>query len=152
MDRIVRLGAAASLVIVLVGMTGLGLNGAIQEQPKLQWVYVGGALLAFVSGFLVTMVVVSHLHQRFQIEVKEEENKVGRLLSDLEIKQVGARFREKREQGGIPFPLQRLVIRLLLLLPAVVLISSVVVIGAFFGGFFLAAFVEEYRKRTLPYF
>lgn len=154
MARYVRLGVVAVLIIICVGMAGLGIKGAAREQSKFKWVYVGGTLLAFGSGFMVAETVLGHLHRSFQFEVNAEEKKVGRPLSGLEIREVGARFREKRQQGGtnIPFPLQRLVTRILLLLPAFVLVSFIAVLGAFLSGFFLAGFIEEYQKRTLPYF
>jgi hypothetical protein len=153
MERAARLAAVAGLFAMLVGMTRLGVSGAIQEQPNLRWAYIGGALLAFVSGLSVAMAIISYLHRCFQIEIEEEEKKVGRFLSELEVRRIGERFREKRQGGtNVPFPLQRLVTRFLLLLPAAILSSFVVIISAFFSGFFLAAFVEEYRKRTLPYF
>jgi hypothetical protein len=154
MGRAVRLGTALTLFIIFIGMAGLSINGAIQEQPKLKWAYMGGALLAFVSGFSVTMAGIGYIHRCFQIEIEAKEKRVGRSLLESEIQQMGLRFREKRKQGGtdIPFPLQRLVTRLLLLLPAVILVSFAVLIMAFFGGFSLAFFIEEYRKRTMLYF
>ena len=154
MERAIRLAVAAIIIAILVGMTGLGINKAIQEQPNLRWIYAGAALLASASGFSIAMVITSHLHRCFQIEVEEEEKKVGRLLSELEMRRIGKRFREKRQQGGtnVSFPLQRLVARFLLLLPAVILSSFVVIVGAFLSGFLLAGLIEEYRKRTLPYF
>jgi hypothetical protein len=151
--RNVRLGLMAFFFIFFIVGTGWGLNRVLQEQPNLKWVYIGGALLAFISGFAVIEISLDNLHRDFQIEMDKEQKKAGRLLSEQEMDRVRAIFKAKRERGetNIRFPLQRLIVRLMLLLPAIIAVSFVVAGGMFLAGMLLALFIGEYRKRTMSY-
>jgi hypothetical protein len=152
--RNLRLAVAAILIVLSIGMAGGGLSLAIQEQPNLKWLYTSGTLLAFISGLAAMKTALNYVRRDFQLEIEKEKKRVGRSLSEQEMEQVKARFKEKREKGetNIRFPLQRLVVRLVLLLPAAFAVSFLVAIGSFFAGLLFVLLIEEYRKHTMPYF